>query len=67
MAKKEAEGSDTLIVKSKIREYIKTQGCNTSGALLNGDKLNNIIKELLDKAITRTKANSRKTVQVKDL
>ena len=66
MSKKES-GSDILFVKSKIREYIKAQECNTSGALLDGGALNDAIKELLDKAIARAKANGRKTVQEKDM
>ncbi|MFO8018675.1 MAG: hypothetical protein R6U96_08580 [Promethearchaeia archaeon] len=65
MAKK--KDVDTLFVKSKVREYIKQKGCNTSGAVLDGDSLNNAIIELLDKAIARTKANKRKTVQEKDI
>ncbi|MHA1149343.1 MAG: hypothetical protein ACTSR8_13995 [Promethearchaeota archaeon] len=68
MAKKVAKKeSDTLIVKSKVREYIKSKGCNTSSDLVDGDALNSVIKELLDKAIARAKANGRKTVQSKDM
>jgi histone H3/H4 len=66
MAKK--EGSvEALFVKSKVREYIKGKGCNTSGDLIDGDSLNNAIIGVLDKAIARAKANGRKTVQEKDL
>lgn len=57
----------SLIVKSKVREYIKSQGCNTSSGVLDGETFNNIIKGMLDKAIARTKGNGRKTVQEKDL
>ena len=66
MAKK-AAASDVLFVKSKIRDYIKTKGCNTSGDLVEGPALNNVITDILDKAIARAKANGRKTVQEKDL
>ncbi len=66
MAKK-VGGSDALIVKSKVRDYIKGNGCNTAGALVDGDALNDAIKEILDKAIARAKANGRKTVQTKDI
>jgi histone H3/H4 len=66
MAKKAAK-ADALFVKSKVREYIKSKGCNTSGDLIDGDSLNNAIIEVLDKAIGRAKANNRKTVQEKDL
>ena len=58
---------DALFVKSKIREYIKSKDCNTSGDLIDGNCLNDAIIEILDKAIGRAKANGRKTVQEKDL
>jgi len=66
MAKKGAK-AEALFVKSKVREYIKGKGCNTSGDLIDGDSLNNAIIRVLDKAIARAKANGRKTVQEKDL
>ena len=58
---------EALFVKSKVREYIKGKDCNTSGAVVDGSALNNAIIDILDKAIARTKANNRKTVQEKDL
>jgi histone H3/H4 len=65
MAKKAAV--DALFVKSKVRDYIKSKGCNTSGDLIDGKSLNDAIQNVLDKAIGRAKANGRKTVQEKDL
>lgn len=65
MAKK--AGVEALFVKSKVREYIKGNGCNTSGDLIDGPALNDAIINVLDKAIARAKANNRKTVQEKDL
>ncbi|TFG18302.1 MAG: hypothetical protein EU531_00590 [Promethearchaeota archaeon] len=65
MAKKAAV--DALFVKSKVREYIKSKGCNTSGDLIDGNALNDAIVKVLDNAIGRAKANGRKTVQEKDL
>lgn len=65
MAKKTT--ADVLFVKSKVREYIKGKGCNTSGDVIDGPALNNAIVDVLDKAIARAKANNRKTVQEKDL
>jgi hypothetical protein len=59
--------SEPLFVKSKVREFIKGKGCNTSSAILDGDALNNIIIDILDKAIARTKANNRKTVSERDI
>ena len=64
MAKK---GAEPLYVKSKVREYIKGKGCNTSSGVLDGDALNKIIMELLDNSIRRAKANNRKTVKARDL
>jgi len=58
---------ESLFIKSKVREYIKSKGCNTSGDLLDGDTLNNAISNILDKAIARAKANGRKTVKDRDL
>ncbi|KKN07084.1 hypothetical protein LCGC14_1070690 [marine sediment metagenome] len=66
MAKKGAK-IEPLYVKSKVREYIKGNGCNTSSGVLDGDTFNGIIIEMLDKAIARSKANNRKTVKARDL
>ncbi|MBY9016670.1 MAG: DUF1931 domain-containing protein [Candidatus Lokiarchaeota archaeon] len=65
MAKKAAV--DVLFVKSKVRDYIKSKDCNTSGDVIDGPALNNALIDILDKAIGRAKANGRKTVQEKDL
>ncbi|MFW9821150.1 MAG: hypothetical protein ACFFE5_16215 [Candidatus Thorarchaeota archaeon] len=64
MAKKATE---PLYVKSKVREYIKGKGCNTSSGVLDGDTLNKLIMELLDNAVRRAKGNNRKTVKARDL
>ncbi len=65
MAKKASV--DVLFVKSKVRDYIKSQNCNTSGDVIDGPALNSAIVGILDAAIGRAKANGRKTVQEKDL
>ncbi|MBY8982283.1 MAG: hypothetical protein KGD57_04995 [Candidatus Lokiarchaeota archaeon] len=71
MAKKEPSakpaGGEVLFVKSKVRDFIKSKGCNTSGDVIDGSVLNNRVIELLNKAVARSKANGRKTVQEKDL
>ncbi|MHA1805410.1 MAG: hypothetical protein ACTSU4_12910 [Promethearchaeota archaeon] len=67
MAKKKKQSVEPLYVKSKIRDYIKSKGLNTSSALLDGGQLNQIIMGILDKAVERAKANNRKTVKAKDL
>jgi histone H3/H4 len=65
MAKKEKV--EVLFVKSKVREYIKGKGLNTSSGILDGEDLNAMIVWMLDKAVTRAKANGRKTVKARDL
>lgn len=68
MAKKPASAKpEALFVKSKVRDFIKGKECNTASGVLDGNTLNDIIIELLDKAIARAKANKRKTVQERDL
>lgn len=67
MAIKDKKAIDVLFVKSKVREYIKSKNCNTSGDVIDGPALNNAMVDILDKAIARAKANGRKTVQEKDL
>jgi histone H3/H4 len=69
MAKKpeKAEKVDAFFVKSKVRDYIKNKGCNTSSGVLDGGALNMYITWYLDKAIERAQANGRKTVKARDL
>lgn len=63
----EMEQKLSILIKSKIRDYIKSKGLNTSSTLIDGNELNTLILNLLDKAIERAKSNGRKTVQEKDL
>lgn len=52
-----------IVVKTKIKEY-------TKGLAVGSDipeALDNVVKELLDKAVNRSKANGRKTLQARDL
>ncbi|MFX1316229.1 MAG: hypothetical protein ACFE9T_10220 [Promethearchaeota archaeon] len=69
MAKKAPKPAkkEPLFVKSKVREYIKSKGCNTASGVLDGDTLNEYIVWYLDKAVERAKANGRKTVKARDL
>ena len=54
-----------LVVASKIREYVKTNDCNTSGEFIS--ELSNTVYYLIDKAIDRAQGNNRKTIQAKDV
>ena len=52
-----------LIVKNKIREVVKDM--NVSGDF--ADALDEVVKELVQKAGERAKANGRRTLQAKDI
>lgn len=70
-AKKGAKksGRDVLVVASKVKEYIKTQGANGK-VLVAGDfaaNLSEAVYVLIDRAIVRAKENKRSTVQPKDI
>ncbi len=55
-----------LIVKSKIREYIKSLGeFNVAGDFI--EALDEKVKELINKAAERTAANKRKTLSARDV
>jgi histone H3/H4 len=72
MAKKKAKKStkksgskEVLVVASKVKAYIKEQGCMTSGEAI--EALNDKVYELIDAACARTEANKRSTVKPQDL
>ena len=66
MAKKaKKKDRDVLVVASKIREYVKSNDCNTSGEFIS--ELSNTVYDLIDKAINRAQGNNRKTIQAKDV
>ena len=60
-----AEEKVSLVVGSKVKEYIKSKECMTAGDTL--EALSDKVRCLLDKAVERTKANKRKTVNPQDL
>ena len=57
--------ADMMIVSSKVKGYIKSKGCMTSGDALAA--LNDKVAGLLDGAVARTRANKRSTVKPQDL
>ena len=65
MAKKKGSKKDMLVVGSKVRSYIKSKKCLTSGELLAA--LNKEVMCLIDKACARAKGNKRSTLKAKDL
>lgn len=56
---------ETLIVVSKVKEYIKSKGCQTAGDSIPA--LSKEVQKLIDKAIERVQANGRQTVKPQDL
>lgn len=57
--------SETIVVVSKVKEYVKTKGLQTSETAI--DALSNAVRELLDKAVARAKDNGRQTVKDRDI
>lgn len=56
---------ETLVVVSKVKEYVKTKGLQTSETAV--DALSDSVRELLDKAVERAKDNGRQTVKDRDI
>ena len=56
---------ETLVVVSKVKEYVKGQGFQTSESAI--EALSNAVTELLDKAAARAKDNGRQTVKDRDI
>jgi len=57
-----SEDLEVLFVKSKVRQYIKRKGLNTAGEILDGEILNDAIKDLLSKGCERAKMEKKKTL-----
>jgi len=58
--------SETLIVTSKVKKYIKEQGqCNTSGETV--DALSKAVEKLCQRGIEAAKSDGRKTVMARDI
>ena len=67
MAKGKAagKGRDVLVVASKVRAYIKSKKCNTSGDAV--EDLSKRVYAVIDEAVQRAVANKRKTVRGHDI
>ncbi len=62
---KKCECKEVLVVASKIKAYVKSQGMMSSSDAIAA--LNCEVYKMLDAAIARTKANKRSTVKPQDL
>lgn len=56
---------EILVVQSKVKEYIKGKGCQTSATAI--DALSEKVKVLLNEAVERAKSNNRATVKDRDI
>ena len=56
---------EILVVVSKVKEYVKTKGMQTSETAV--EALSDAVRELLDKAVERAKDNGRQTVKDRDI
>jgi histone H3/H4 len=52
-----------IVVRTKIKDYVKDM--NVAGEV--GDALDKAVEEILRKAVERAKANSRRTLQARDI
>ena len=57
--------TETIVVVSKVKEYVKTKGMQTSETAV--DALSASVRDLLDKAVARAKDNGRQTVKDRDI
>lgn len=62
---KKAATKEVLVVASKVKAYVKSQGKMSSSDAIAA--LNDHVYALLDAAIARTEANRRSTVKPQDL
>ncbi len=56
---------DMLLVKSRVQELIRDQGCSPSSEAI--EELNGVVEEAVQEAAERTKANNRKRVKATDV
>lgn len=57
--------ADLLVVNSKVRDFIKSEGCKTAGDV--ADALSKYVEQTLAAAVKRAKSNGRKTVRGTDI
>lgn len=67
MSNDAANGRQTLVVESRIREYVKGKDPEARISAEFITAIDNKVSDLVDEAIKRTKANSRKTLQPSDV
>lgn len=64
-AGRSSSSRDVLVVASKIKAYMKGKKMNTSAEAIG--MLSDRVYTVLDDAVTRSKANGRKTIKAQDI
>jgi len=54
-----------LVITSKVKSFIKSQGCQTSGTAI--EQLSKVIEQECNRAVVLAKRDGRKTVMAKDV
>ncbi len=57
--------NETLVITSKVKAYIKSQGLSTSATAISS--ISDKVRSLCDKAIENAKKDKRKTVKNRDV
>jgi hypothetical protein len=65
MAKAKKASGEVLVVGSKVKDYIRSQELRADGELVPA--VSDKVREMIDAAIARTRANGRSTVRPADL
>ena len=63
-ASRRKAAAPVLVVGSKVKEFVKNQGCKNSSEVL--DAANAAVADILTKACARAEANRRSTVRAQD-
>ena len=65
MAKKKAASREILVVGSKVKDVVKSSGCQSSGDLI--EAISHKVHDIVEAAVARAKGNGRATVRPYDL
>ena len=63
--KEDPMAEEILVVQSKVKDFIKKKGCQTSATAI--DALSKKVEQLLGEAVERAKSNNRATVKDRDI
>ena len=58
--------NELLLIKSRVRSYLKKKGFGYTAEVIDGEVLNNAIIDILDGAIAEARVQNRETVEIED-